>query len=293
MKILLTGTSGKVGGALAQDWKFTRPDDDIIPLTRSTVDLSDSIALENYLQQTDFDLLVNPAALSTPEACEDNHELAIAVNVDAPKVMAQVCKEKGARLIHFSTDYVLCGKEPDFKTEKSPTRPNNHYGATKLAGEEQVLAACENALVARVSWVFATAGEAFLEKILRLLKEEAPLEAVADKYSMPTSAPELFRMIDFLLEKEASGLFHLTQTADEPISWYRYACEVVAAAHELELISEAVPVTPRKMDDIPVLRTGRPRHTSMQPERLQNLEHPIKPWTEALRDQVTRTNQNI
>lgn len=283
MRILLTGTTGKIGGFLANYWQGEH---EIAALTRAVVDLTDGTTLTDFLRNAEFDLLVNPAAVSTPEACEREPVIAEQVNIEAPTVMAKVCAEKGVPLIHFSTDYVLDGSEPGFKGEDSPTAPNNDYGRSKLAGEEAVLAHYPDALVTRVSWVFGTTGEGFLEKVFRQIQEGIALEGVADKYSMPTSAQEIASTLDLLLERKEHGLFHLTQTAAEPVSWHRYAVEVAAAVHELGLTPEPVPVTARKMEEIPVLRTNRPVHTAMAPARVGELGHPPRNWTEVLRERV-------
>ena len=283
MRILLTGTTGKIGGYLQQSWQDSHQ---VITATRATADLSNSSSLEQFLEKTDFDLLVNPAAVSTPEGCESAPELAQQVNVTAPALMARICARKKVPLIHFSTDYVLDGTEPGFKDESSPCLPNNLYGETKLAGERAVMEAHPDALIARVSWVFGSAGEGFLEKIFRLIQEGAPLEGVDDKYSLPTSSCEIAKALEALVAQSSSGLFHLTQTSEQPVSWYRYAVEVANAVAEIGLTPEPLPVTPRQMADIPVLRTNRPVHTAMTPARLQTIGYHPQNWKTLLRARV-------
>lgn len=283
MRILLTGTTGKIGGFLSRHWQHRH---EIVPLTRATVDLSDSKALGRYLQETDFDLLVNPAAVSTPEGCESEPRSAHLINTQAPETMAQICAARGLPFVHFSTDYVLDGSQPGFKDERAACHPNNVYGSTKLAGELAVLDTNPDALVARVSWVFGSAGEGFLEKIFRQIQEGIALEGVADKYSLPTSAQAIALALDHLLAIQASGLFHLTHTANEPVSWHRYAVEVAAAVHETGLTPHPIPVTARRMADIPALRSNRPIHTAMAPTRVEKSGHRMRDWTEALRQRV-------
>lgn len=284
MRILLTGTTGKLGGYLARYWSDRHQ---VLPLTRTEVDLADAGKLEDFLKGADFDILVNPAALSTPEGCEANPQVAEAVNVKAPGAMARICAQKGAAMVHFSTDYVLDGDVPGFKDEAAVTGPNNLYGDTKLRGERAVLDAHPGAVIARVSWVFGSAGAGFLEKVFRQIQEGQPLEGVADKYSLPTAAPEIARALDLLIAERAEGHYHLTQTATEPVSWHRYAEEVALAVHEIGLTPDIIPVSPRKMVDIPALRTNRPIHTAMTPARLeQQFHHRMIPWQQALRERV-------
>ncbi|MDP0489467.1 MAG: NAD(P)-dependent oxidoreductase [Verrucomicrobiota bacterium JB023] len=288
MKLLLTGTTGKVGGYLARHWmeRWT-----VSALTRARVDLTAGDDLRSFLREEEFDCLINPAAVSTPEACEAEPELAERVNVIAPRIMAEVCAEKGVPFIHLSTDYVLDGSQPGLKAETAPAEPTHTYGQTKLAGERAVLEAYPQALVARVSWVFASEGEAFLEKIVRLTRAGSPLEAVADKFSMPTSAPELAAALEHLLARQASGLIHLTQSSAEPVSWHRYAEEVVDALYStgtaIDLPAARPEVVARRMADIPVLRTNRPVHTAMKPARLtEEFGFAMRDWKTAVRERV-------
>ncbi|MBK1832884.1 SDR family oxidoreductase [Roseibacillus ishigakijimensis] len=279
MRILLTGTTGKMGGYLARHWARQ----DLLTPGREELDLSRPEALARQLDRLDFDLAVNPAAVATPEGCEQEPELAHRVNAKAPALLARECARRGVPFVHFSTDYVLDGSEPGFKDEHAPCRPNNHYGATKLAGEEAVLSLHPRALVARISWVFGAAGESFLGKIIRQARQGEPLAAVADKYSLPTYAKDLARAIDELLAHGRQGLYHLTHPAEAPVSWHRYAEEVVAALHEEGQLPRLLPVTPLRLSDLPALRSERPIHTAMTPARLLAEGHSLRPWEEAVR----------
>ena len=147
------------------------------------------------------------------------------------------------------------------------------------------------AIVGRVSWVFGAKGEGFLEKIFRLIHEQTPLEAVADKYSLPTSTIEIAKALDFLLKQKEHGLFHLTQSASEPVSWHSYAEEVAAAVHEIGLTAAKLPVQPQKMTDIPALRANRPIHTAMQPARLAQIGYPMQDWKVVLRERVKELHE--
>lgn len=286
MRILLTGSNGKIGGFLAHHWRECHQ---VLPLTRAEVDLTDEDALTKYLDGKEFDVLVNCAALSTPEGCESDPALADAVNTRAPEVMAQRCASKGARLIHLSTDYVLAGETPGWKDETATTASSQSYGGSKLAGERAVRRADPLAVIARVSWVFGSSGEGFLEKIYRLALAGAPLEAVADKFSMPTASPDLAEGLEVLFSPEARGVFHLTHWGEDPVSWHSYAQEVILAMHQLEVIAELIPVTPRKMSEIPALASNRPQHTAMTPSRLQlEFGHEMRNWKDAVHERVAQ-----
>lgn len=286
MRILITGTTGKVGGFLAQAWQHQH---EVIAPTRKELDLQDEKALCECLDAKEFDLLVNSAALSTPEACDGDIAQAFAVNTTAPMVMAGVCADRNLAMIHLSTDYVLDGQHPGLKDEEATTAANQGYGTSKLAGERAVLASHPSAVIARVAWVFGTAQEAFLEKIYRLAKAGEPLEAVADKYSMPTCAHDLAEALQVLFASHARGIYHVTQSSEEPVSWHSYAEEVVLAMSESGLIHPLPKVKPRRMGDIAALASGRPQHTSMVARRLRlEFGHEMRNWKLTVRERVAQ-----
>ena len=144
MEILLTGCGGRLGRALLQEWNGEHV---VHGLGREELDLREPGALEGRLRGLSFDALVNCAALADVERCELDRREAKLVNAEAPGVLARACAERGARFVHFSTDYVLDGAEEGLKNEEAPVRPLNHYARTKRRGEELVLTENPDALV--------------------------------------------------------------------------------------------------------------------------------------------------
>ena len=131
MEVVLTGTTGKLGGFLQRRWEGVHR---VHCLTRDVADLRHPEKLRRALKEISFDALVSCAAMTSPEACEADRAGAAVVNGESPGVMAEVCREKRARLLHFSTDYVLDGSEPGLKDEQAATKPLNHYGQRKVGG---------------------------------------------------------------------------------------------------------------------------------------------------------------
>jgi dTDP-4-dehydrorhamnose reductase len=220
--------------------------------------------------------------MANPEKCEANPAEAAMVNAEAPGVLAELCLERGARLVHFSSDYVLVGDEPGLKDEGAPTGPVNAYGRTKLEGERRVLACDPSALVCRVSWVFGTNPPGFIEEFLGRAMAGEKLEAAADKFSMPTSAAEIARIVIALLERpDLGGVFHLTH-AGEPESWWSCGTKTLALAHKLGLLDDLKEVQARRMGEVARLAVPRPTHTSMISRRLrEELGWPVVTWEEA------------
>src|SRR6266851_1048223 len=162
MKIMILGTGGRLGAALAREFK----EFDITGFNREQLDLSNLDGLRTKLDPTAFDVLVNAAGFTNVDACETERDRAFLINAEAPGVLAEICNEKDAKLIHFSTDYVFDGEKRAPYTEEDRANPSSLYGESKLAGEKNVLAAENGHLVVRVSWVFGPDRPSFIDAMI-------------------------------------------------------------------------------------------------------------------------------
>ena len=133
-----------------------------------------------------FDVLINAAAFTNVDACETERDRAFRINAEAPGVLAEICNEKEAKLIHFSTDYVFDGEKRAPYTEEDQANPISAYGESKLAGEKNVLAADDGHLVVRVSWVFGPDRPSFVDAMIKRAQQDEKIDAIADKFSTPT-----------------------------------------------------------------------------------------------------------
>ncbi len=283
MRVLLTGSTGRLGGAFLTLWG-NDPDIDLQLMTRQDADLSEPDAVSRFLREQEFDVLVNPAAMSGLEECLDFSDQAQAINVQTPHVMAQICQERGARFVHFSTDYVFGGKVVGRKVEDDPTGAVNAYGVTKQAGERAVLDASPDSLVCRVSWLF---GPTTLERpshfdnVLQRALAGGEQRLIGDKYSMPTYTYDIVEWVGVLLSKKTSGIYHLCNTG-EPESWLSYAEKVcqLAIKHGYDLGDYQL--VGMALEEAHFFREKRPQHTAMLPSRLvdEGLATP-RHWLEA------------
>lgn len=287
MRVLLTGSTGRLGGAFLSLWKS---DDryDVRVITRQDIDLSKPEEVKCFLRGEEFDLLINPAAMSGLEECLDAPDLACAVNVESPRAMAGICREKGARFVHFSTDYVFSGEDGDGggngKCETDPTGAVNVYGSTKLRGEQAVLGANAEALICRVSWLFGPTTpdrpSHFDNVIDRALAGESQ-NLIADKFSVPTFTHDIVDWVGLLLDRQTSGIYHLCNSGG-PESWHSYAEKICHLAQEAGHEVDVDGLHASSMADAHFFREKRPIHTAMLPDRLQK-EGIVSPrhWLEA------------
>ena len=282
MRIAVTGTTGRVGAALARHMANGH---EVIPLPRDVFDLADSESISRTLETLDCEVFINPAAITGLETCEEDPRLAMRVNSAAPGKIALWAAARGVRMIHFSTDYVFDGKSPGLHLEAEPAVPVNTYGRSKLAGERAVLTHPGN-LVLRVSWVFGPEKPSFIDQVIDTALANQPLAAVADKWSLPTSTADLAGWVEGLLETDASGVLHACNPGD-PVSWHGMATAVLREMVSCGAIEACPEIAPETLAGMPAFRAARPKHTAMDSSRLAGvLGKPLRPWTEALAEHV-------
>jgi dTDP-4-dehydrorhamnose reductase len=278
-KILITGTTGRLGGALCQHYRARHS---LLTPTRAELDLSQPAEICTFLDRLDFDLLIHAAAMGSPDACERQPELASRVNAESSQQLALHCESRGIPMIYISTDYVFGGHQDITLTESSIAEPVCHYGRTKRAAEIAVLETCSRALVARVSWLFGTAGS-FPDQILSEAKAGQTVGGIGDKWSVPTSVHDIAHWLEqlWLLEAWDEKILHLCNSGRA--SWQTYAQEVCDQAWRAGLLSEPVCVQGSQLDDFTGFIAQRPRYTTMSNARLAHrLSVPIRSWQSAL-----------
>lgn len=278
MRVAVTGTTGRVGAALASHFASRH---EVIPLPRSICDLADPGSLASALEHLECDVLLNPAGLTSLEACEDDPALATRVNATAAGEIAAWAAARGVSLFHFSTDYVFSGTEPGLRHEEDPTGPVSAYGSSKLAGEEAVLAFPGNCVI-RVAWVFGPEKPSFVDRVFDDALAGLPLAAVSDKFSLPVFTTDLADWTARIVETETTGVVHACQSG-EPVSWHDMALCVVAEMVACGLLQKAPPVRKLQLSEMTAFRATRPRHTAMDTTRLTGiLGHPPRPWQQAV-----------
>ena len=251
MNILLTGKNGQVGWELQ---RTLQPVGKVTACDHAGLDLADAAAVRRKLDEVRPDVIVNAAAYTAVDKAESEPEQANAVNAAAPALLAQEAVQRGALLIHYSTDYVFDGAKASPYVETDPTNPLGAYGRSKLAGEEVSRASGCDHLIFRTSWVYAARGANFLRTILRLAAEREELRIVADQVGAPTWARLIAEATALALRQALaerrhgrfeSGLFHLTCAGET--SWHGFASLIVASRGGLRVKT----VTPIATADYP------------------------------------------
>ncbi|MCX7377626.1 MAG: dTDP-4-dehydrorhamnose reductase [Alphaproteobacteria bacterium] len=232
MTILVTGGSGQLAQALAEA-AGARP---VRVVGRPDFDFDRITGLPAVLAAAKPALVINAAAYTAVDRAESDAAAAWRANRDGPAVLAAYCAGAGIPLIHVSTDFVFDGSKGAPYTENDAPNPTSVYGASKLAGEQAVLAACRQAIVLRTSWVYAARGRNFVLTMLNLASTRDRLRVVADQRGCPTAASDLAEAILGMAEAIAregwqdrfGGIFHAAGGGET--TWHGLASAAITRA---------------------------------------------------------------
>ncbi len=283
-KIVIVGAGGRLGSVLVNAY---RDHYEIAAFNHAQLDLSDLPALRAALQSRDFDLLINTAAQTNVDRCEDHRDEAFLLNAEAPRVLAEICTAKSAKLIHISTDYVFAGDEHGPRREEDAAEPVSVYGESKRAGEENVLAVDVKHLVVRVSWVFGPERPSFVDQMLKLAAEKDQIAAVADKWSTPSYTRDLAEELPFVFDHpEATGLLHLANSGE--CTWQEYAQWAITCAAEAGANLKTKKVGAVSMAAMKAWKARRPVHTVLATEKFEHLSgRRPRDWRDAVKEYVS------
>ncbi len=285
MKIVVLGTGGRLGAALLRKYgdKF-----DVAGFDRTQVDLSDLNEVREKLRKTRFDVLINAAGFTKVDLCETHPDRAFLINAEALRVLAEICSEKSARLIHFSTDYVFDGEKREPYTEEDEAAPISVYGESKLAGEKNVLAAQDRNLVVRVSWVFGPDRPSFVDAMIKQAQENERVEAIADKFSAPTYTHDIARALPQFFDREVEGgILHFANAGQ--CSWQEYAQWALDCCHDAGLALRARTVGADKLKNMASWIARRPVYSVLSTAKYTKLtDTSPRTWREAVSDYITR-----
>jgi dTDP-4-dehydrorhamnose reductase len=285
MKIAILGAGGRLGAALVREY---RDKFDVAGFNHTQLNLSDLGAVREKLRNTSFEVLINAAAFTKVDLCDTQPDRAFLINAEAPRVVAEICDEKNARLIHFSTDYVFDGDKHEPYTEEDEASPISVYGESKLAGENNVLAAKSQNLVVRVSWVFGPDRPSFIDAMVQQAQENNEVDAVADKFSTPTYTVDIAGMLPQFFDANVSGgILHFANAGQ--CSWREYAQWAVDCCQDAGLPLKAKEIGARRLRDMANWIARRPVYSVLSTAKYTKLTG-ISPrtWREAVSDYIMR-----
>ncbi len=276
MRTLILGSSGQLGQDLMRTLGA-----EAVGLTHADVDVTDGVSVSRIVREHRPDWVINTAAFHRVDDCELNPTLAFAVNAIGAANVSRAAAETGAGVVFYSTDYVFSGEgrpRHDPHTESSKPDPCNVYGASKVAGEHLVVNANPRHLVIRSAGLYGTAtsrkGWTFPELMVSKGQSDGWVKVVTDQVLSPTYTHDLAGTTRALMERDARGLFHLTNEGE--CSWYEFAQATFAITGIAVNLEPTATVTGER-------RARRPPYSALASERLTEAAFPqLRPWRDAL-----------
>ncbi|MCI9129108.1 MAG: dTDP-4-dehydrorhamnose reductase [Eggerthellaceae bacterium] len=238
MRILITGASGQLGNELKRLLTTGAAeigpipdafvDADVVYTDTPELDITDADAVDSFMSNGSFDLVINSAAMTNVDGCESNEELAYAVNAKGAENLALAAAKAGIPIIHVSTDYVFPGNQPGERIESDEVAPISAYGRSKLEGEQLVAAANPKHHIVRTAWLYGYVGKNFAKTMLRLAESHDEVTVVDDQLGNPTSANDLAYEILKIALSDDYGIWHATN--EGTCSWADFAEAVLKDA---------------------------------------------------------------
>lgn len=289
MNILVTGANGQLGTELRNVTAGSRhnyifsdvtslPDVETLSLDITNID-----ATRIVCDSENIDVIVNCAAYTNVDKAEDEPSMAMLLNCTAAGNLAKVAAERGAALIHISTDYVFHGDIPMPCKEDWPTEPLGVYGSTKLAGEKEIGKSECRSVIIRTAWLYSPYGRNFVKTMLRLTEERDSLKVVFDQIGTPTYARDLASLIIKIIEEDKFGNTGIYHFSDEgAISWYDFAKAIS------EIGGTRCAIQPCHTEEYPS-KAQRPRFSVLDKAKVkETFGISIPYWRDSLADCIER-----
>jgi dTDP-4-dehydrorhamnose reductase len=264
--------------------------------TDREVDITDPVALQSFAdgqaEKEPVTWIINCAAYTAVDKAEDDAGFCRRLNADGPANIAKTANTIGAKLLHFSTDYVFNGKGVSDSggvrpyREDDPTDPIGVYGLTKRDGETAIFANHESSYILRTAWLYGQHGANFVATMLRLMNERDEVRVVNDQRGSPTWANDLANTAaDVILRSDRGkampyGVYHYTNEGE--ISWFEFAKEIYAQGRKLGLIAKDCAVNPCASEEYPA-KVTRPAYSVLDKSKIKRtLGIAIPQWDASL-----------
>jgi dTDP-4-dehydrorhamnose reductase len=277
--ILITGGGGMLGHALSD--LLTERGHKSAALNHHQLDIADRAAVTIAFAEFKPTLVLNCAAHTKVDLCEQEKEKADAINGHAVGSLAALCRNSGAALVHVSTDFVFDGSLARPYLPTDPVNPLSAYGRSKLLGEQELQ---KNAparwLIARTAWVYGRHGANFPRTMVQAAQAGKPLTVVNDQFGAPTYTVDLAAAILDLLDSGAVGIWHVTNAGQT--NWYEFA---KATLQEFGIAAEISPLSSAQWAQKRPTSAIRPSYSVLDLKPLENqIKRPMRPWRQGLAD---------
>ncbi len=275
MKILITGSNGMLGYDLLEVLKDKH---ELILTTSKTLDITDKQHTIDFICEAEPDFVINAAAYTDVDGCEENQDLAFSVNGEGVRNLALACRKVDCALVHISTDYVFDGTAREPIKEDGEIGPISVYGKSKLKGEEAILEILDKYFIVRTAWLYGINGKNFPKTMLELAQNHTEITVVYDEVGTPTYTPDLASGISQLIETDYYGIYHLTNSGS--CSWCEFAKYIFEVA---EVDVKVIPVTASEF----ARPAPRPSYSVLNNNNwIQKGFKPLRSYKEAIKEYI-------
>ena len=289
MRILITGSKGQLGNELKRLLETGKAEIGPVPseyneanvdyVDYDALDITDAAAVESWMSEHAYDLVINCAAMTNVDGCEAAEGAAFKVNAQGPENLARECEKEGAKFVQVSTDYVFPGTDTTPRTEQDPTGPVSAYGRSKLAGELAVRKACRKYFIVRTAWLYGYVGKNFVKTMLNLGKTKDEISVVNDQLGNPTSANDLAYEILKIALTDNYGVYHCTN--EGTCSWADFSKAIMEGAG---LSCKVNRCTSKEYKEMNPASANRPAYSSLENVHLKTtIGNEMRDWQNALK----------
>lgn len=277
--VILTGGGGMLATALQQVLRRREVRPHVFD--RPGCDVTDEKSVRGLFHRLRPTLLLNCAAYTKVDLAEQEMERARKVNGEGPGCLAALCAEFGAKLVHYSTDYVFDGTVRRPLRADDPVGPQSAYGRSKLLGEEAIRGTDGlEYLILRTAWLYGPGGPNFVRTMVNAARAGKPLRVVSDQVGTPTYTFDLAAATLDLLDRSAHGVWHVSNAGQT--SWFDFARAIL---DEWGLTPDLQPVSSDDWKAMKPDTATRPAYSVLDLGPLEAaLGRPMRHWRQALRE---------
>ena len=275
MKILITGSSGMLGHDLIE---ILKDNHELILTSSKTLDITDNNRVIEFICENKPDIVINSAAYTNVDGCEENQETAYSINGDGVRNLAIGCSKIDCPLVHISTDYVFNGENTRPWVEDDEIGPISVYGKSKLKGEEAILEILDKFFIIRTAWLYGINGGNFPKTMLELAKNHSEITVVYDEVGTPTYTPDLAKAISQLIDTDYYGIYHITYSGS--CSWCEFARYIFEVADK---DVKVIPVTASEF----ARPAPRPHYSVLENKKwIENGFKPLRNYKDAAKEYI-------
>ncbi|MGQ9508299.1 MAG: dTDP-4-dehydrorhamnose reductase [Thermodesulfobacteriota bacterium] len=276
-RILVIGARGMLGRDLLPQLQSSFPEEEVWGWDVEEIDIRKEKETIEKIEALCPRVVVNVAAYTDVDGCEQNRNEAFAVNAEGMRYIALGAKLCGAKVVYLSTDYVFDGKKTTPYLEEDSPHPLNIYGESKLKGERYVQELVKGGLIIRTQWLFGKHGKNFVYAIIRQAQEKKILSVVSDQIGSPTYTRDLSKAIAILIQKNAQGIFHVSNEGS--CSWFTFGQRILGFWGMKE-----VEVNPISSEEL-ARPARRPSYSVFNTSKFEReVGWRLRPWSEALKE---------